>query len=307
MTFHHNDETFAGLPVTQFPAEGVTGPVAWRVDFQDEDVNDQEVLSEGFRAVFETFVAEHGATAEALVIGSWGYAAFAPAPLQQLQESAARLPRLRALFLGDITFDECEVSWMKVGDVSPLITAFPRLETLQVRGGEDFRFSPVASGSLRRLVVQSGGLPAAFSTAVLASKFPNLTDLELWLGTPDYNGDTRLADLRGVLDGTLFPQLRRLGLRNAEIADELAAAVAQAPVVARLESLDLSMGVLSDRGATALLAGQPLTHLRELNLKHHYMSEETAAAVVAALPETAVDVSEPQGADDDDRYVAVSE
>jgi hypothetical protein len=307
MTFHSNDETFAGLPVTEFPAEGVTGPVAWRVSFQDEDIDDEEVLSEGFRDVFEQFVTAHGATAEAVVIGPWGYAAFAPAPLRQLQDAAPRLPRLRALFLGDITFDECEISWMKVGDVSALITAFPQLETLQVRGGEDFRFSPVAGASLRRLVVQSGGLPSAFTAAVLASTFPNLTELELWLGTPDYNGDTGLADLRGVLDGTLFPQLRRLGLRNAEIADELAAAVAQAPVVARLESLDLSMGVLSDRGATALLAGQPLTHLRELNLRHHYMSEETAAAVVAALPETRVDVGEPQGASGDNRYVAVSE
>lgn len=306
MTFHSNDDTFAGLPVTEFPAGAVTGPVAWRVSFQDEDVSEEEV-SVGFRDKFEAFLTEHGATTEALVIGSWGYAAFAYAPIAQLIAAAPRLPRLRALFLGDITFDECEISWMKVGDVSTLITAFPRLETLQVRGGEEFDFAPVAGESLRRLVVQSGGLPAAFTTAVLGSKLPGLTDLELWLGTPDYNGDTALTDLRPLLDGTLFPRLTRLGLRNAEIADELAAAVAHAPVVARLESLDLSMGVLGDRGATALLAGQPLTHLRELNLAHHYMSEETAAAVVAALPETRVDVSEAQGEDGDDRYVAVSE
>lgn len=306
MTFHSHDETFAGLPVTEFPAGAVTGPVAWRVSFEDEDVSEAE-LSEGFRDVFETFLATHGPTTESLVIGPWGYAAFAYAPLSQLQETAPRLPALRSLFLGDITFDECEISWMKVGDVSSLITAFPALETLQVRGGEDFSFSPVASDNLRRLVVQSGGLPPSFTAAVLASKFPNLTDLELWLGTPDYGGDTTVADLRPLLDGTLFPGLRRLGLRNAEIADELAAVVAHAPIVARLESLDLSMGVLSDRGATALLAGQPLTHLRELNLAHHYMSEETAAAVVAALPDTRLDVSEPQGEDDDERYVAVSE
>ncbi|WP_436520566.1 STM4015 family protein [Actinoplanes sp. HUAS TT8] len=306
MTFHSHDDTFAGLPVTEFPGGTATGPTAWRVSFEDEDVS-QASLSEGFRDVFETFLTAHGATTESLVIGPWGYAAFAYAPLEQLIAAAPRLPRLRSLFLGDITFDECEISWMKVGDVSPLITAFPQLETLQVRGGEDFSFSPVASDGLRRLVVQSGGLPAGFTAAVLGSAFPGLTDLELWLGTPDYSGDTRVADLRPLLDGTLFPQLCRLGLRNAEIADELAAAVAHAPVVARLESLDLSMGVLSDRGATALLAGQPLTHLRELHLQHHYMSDETAAAVVAALPETRVDVSEPQGEDDDDRYVAVSE
>ncbi|GAA4600549.1 hypothetical protein GCM10023195_00170 [Actinoallomurus liliacearum] len=38
--------------------------------------------------------------------------------------------------------------------------------------------------------------------------------------------------------------------------------MASAPVVARLEVLDLSMGTLSDDGATALLSGQPLTHLK---------------------------------------------
>ncbi|MFI1996127.1 STM4015 family protein [Actinoplanes sp. NPDC020271] len=306
MTFHQHDETFAGLPVTEFPAESVAGPVAWRVSYDEEDTS-EEAVSPGFRAKFETFLSAHGATTESLVIGPWGYAAFDHAPLTQLQEAAPRLPGLRSLFLGDITFDECEISWMKVGDVSPLITSFPLLETLQVRGGEQFGFAPVASDSLRRLVVQSGGLPRSFTAAVLGSTFPQLTELELWLGTPDYGGDTTVADLSPLLGGTLFPGLRRLGLRNAEIADELAAAIAHAPIVARLESLDLSMGVLSDRGAHALLAGQPLTHLRELHLAHHYLSEETAAAVVAALPGTRVDVSEPQGADEDDRYVAVAE
>ena len=42
--------------------------------------------------------------------------------------------------------------------------------------------------------------------------------------------------------------------------------------MARLKTLDLSMGVLSDVGAEALLAGQPLTHLRRLDLHHHFLS-----------------------------------
>ncbi len=306
MTFNSHAETFAGQTVADYP-EGKSGGTAWRVSEPADDAIGEEAPLEEFRAKFEAFVADRGATVEALVIGAWGYAAFRPAPLGQLCDAAPRLPRLRSLFLGDITFDECEVSWMKVGDVSPLVTTFPELETLQVRGGEDFRFSPVGSDSLRRLVVQSGGLPAAFTTAVLASRFPELTDLELWLGTDEYGGDTTIADLRPLLDGTLFPRLRRLGLRNAEIADEIAAAVAQAPIVARLESLDLSMGTLGDQGAAALLAGQPLTHLRELNLAHHYMSEEVAAAVVAALPDVQVDVSDPQEDDEGERYTAVSE
>ncbi|GIE90591.1 STM4015 family protein [Actinoplanes regularis] len=305
MTFNSHAETFAGQTVVEYPSDK-PGGTAWRVAYRDDD-DHQDELSEEFRAAFEEFVADRGATVEALVIGAWGYAAFRPAPLQQLCDSAPRLPRLRSLFVGDIPFHECEISWMKVGDVSPLITAFPELETLQVRGGEDFGFSPVGSENLRRLVVQSGGLPASFTTAVLASRFPALTDLELWLGTDEYGGDTTVADLRPLLDGKLFPRLRRLGLRNAENADEIAAAVAQAPVVARLESLDLSMGTLGDQGAAALLAGQPLTHLQELNLAHHYMSEEVAAAVVAALPEVQVDVSDPQEEDEGERYTEVSE
>jgi hypothetical protein len=310
MTFNSSVETFDGRAVVDHPHEPADG-VAWRVAYLDEGDSPEGEPSEGFRDVFEAFLTERGESVESLVIGSWGYAAFAVAPIEQLCAAAPRLPRLRSLFLGDITFDECEISWMKVGDVSPLLTAFPRLETLQVRGGDDFRFAPAESASLRRLVVQSGGLPAAFTTAVLASRFPELTDLELWLGVEDYGGDTTVDDLRPLLDGSLFPRLRRLGLRNAEFTDQIAAAVAQAPVVKRLESLDLSMGTLGDAGAAALLAGQSLTHLSELSLAHHYMSPETAAAVVAARPGVRVDVGDPQEEDryDDEshRYPAVGE
>ena len=109
--------------------------------------------------------------------------------------------------------------------------------------------------------------------AVAGSEFPELTDLELYLGTSEYFGGSEVADLAGILEGTAFPKLRYLGLRNAENSDEIAAAVAHAPVVARLEVLDLSLGSLGDEGAAALLAGQPLTHLKKLDLHHHFISE----------------------------------
>ncbi|GIF16808.1 STM4015 family protein [Actinoplanes teichomyceticus] len=315
MTFSSGTGSFDGRRVVDYPQD-TTGPVAWRVSHVGYDGSVDIKLCEEFRAKFEAFVTDLGPAVESLVIGSWGYAAFAPAPVAQICAAAPRLPRLRSLFLGDIGAEECEISWMKVGDVSPLLTAYPRLETLQVRGGEDFRFAaPVRHDSLRRLVVQSGGLGADFAGAVLASRLPALTDLELWLGVADYGGRVTLDVLRPLLDGELFPNLRRLGLRNAEFADDIAAALAGAPVVQRLESLDLSMGTLGDAGAAALLAGQPLTHLRELNLRFHYMSEQTAAAVVAALPGVRVDVGDPQEPDEYDsggehfseRYTAVAE
>ncbi|GLY24951.1 hypothetical protein [Micromonospora sp. NBRC 101691] len=60
---------------------------------------------------------------------------------------------------------------------------------------------------------------------MVASELPALTDLELWIGTPDYGGDTEVADLAPLLAGERFPALRRLGLRNAEIADALVTAL----------------------------------------------------------------------------------
>ncbi|MFI1194826.1 STM4015 family protein [Micromonospora sp. NPDC020750] len=315
MTVGSHADFFAGRTVVEVPADGplpdADGPTAWRIAAHDWDNSTDHKLNPQFRDAFERFVDRAGESVEALVIGSWGYAAFNEAPIAQLCEAAPRLPNLKALFLGDIVAEECEISWMRVGDVSPLLTAYPGLEVLRVRGGEDFRFSPVRHDRLRRLEVQSGGLRPAFVRAVLDSELPALDELELWLGTPDYGGETTVADLAPLLAGERFPALRRLGLCNSEIADDIAEALAAAPVVKRLAALDLSLGTLGDRGALALAGGQPLTHLAKLDLSHHYASEDTVAAVKAALPGVWVDLSDPQEEDEDDgetyRYTAVSE
>ncbi|WP_406291505.1 hypothetical protein [Embleya sp. NBC_00896] len=116
-------------------------------------------------------------------------------------------------------------------------------------------------------------MPAHLPGAVVASDFPALEHLDLWLGVAFYGGDATVGDLTDLLTARNLPRLRHLGLMNSEIQDDIAAAVAAAPVVARLSSLDLSMGNLSDTGAESLLDGQPLTHLRSLSLRHHFVGE----------------------------------
>jgi hypothetical protein len=147
--------------------------------------------------------------------------------------------------------------------------------------------------------------------AVGESDLPALSHLELWLGTDTYGGDANVEDLTPILSGANTPALTYLGLRNAEIIDLLAAAVAAAPVVARVRTLDLSMGMLSDVGAAALLSGQPLTHLARLDLHHHFLTKEMAerirdelepAGVEVDLSESHLNVRNPE-----DRYIAVSE
>ncbi|MEE4599545.1 leucine-rich repeat domain-containing protein, partial [Streptomyces sp. DSM 41524] len=117
-----------------------------------------------------------------------------------------------------------------------------------------------------------------------------------------------------VLSGGTFPRLRHLGLQNSELQDEIAAAVASAPVVAQLETLALSMGTLSDTGGEALLNGQPLNHLTTLDLRHHYLTDPVLDRIRAACAPAVVEAGEAEddywdeGDDEEpERYVAVSE
>ncbi|MET7418407.1 STM4015 family protein [Dactylosporangium sp. NPDC005555] len=303
--------TFAGLPVMQFgpgvvdklDAEGTPrSAVAWRIETDYEDGEDvfREILDRCLDVV-------GGESVHALVIGQWGEAYDTAAPLHLLAAARARLPHLRALFLGEMTGEECEISWITHSDVAPLLAAFPGLEVLRIRGATGLGLSPVRHMRLRELAVESGGLPTGFLRGVLDSHLPALTDLELWLGVSEYGGDITADDLAPVFSGAGLPRLRRLALRNAEIADQIASALAGAPVVPRLEELDLSLGILSDRGAEALLLGQPLTHLRRLDLSHHFISAELADRLRAELPGVDVDLSDEQEEDEGERYTAVSE
>ncbi|MEV6978862.1 STM4015 family protein [Kitasatospora sp. NPDC093806] len=316
MTVNNHIEAFHGLPVFDFVAavdEGVELPdpaaVAWKIAIEYD-------AAKGWVERWQEFLdAVDPGRVTAVVIGEWsedGPDSFAD-PLAAILGAADRLTALRGLFIGDITFEECEMSWIEMVDVTPVLTTFPLLTELVVRGsgdaaeGEGVGLQPVRHEHLRALRFESGGLPAAVPRAVTASELPALERLEFWLGVDNYGGDTTLDDLAPFLDGARFPALRHLGLQNSELQDEIAAAVAHAPVVARLDSLNLSMGVLTDQGATALLEGQPLTHLKSLDLHHHYLTDALQERLRQALPGTAIDLSEPGKPDDQWRYVAVAE
>ncbi|WP_431948717.1 STM4015 family protein [Actinacidiphila sp. bgisy167] len=322
MTVAHHLETLYGLPVYTLPEAGTAelpepDAVAWRLDcFEAGDIPFSRVWAHFTTAVDTTRV-------RALVIGPWWdddeYSELRPA-LELVLADAEGFPALRALFLADVIGEECEISWLQMTDVTPVLEHFPRLEEFGVRGGdsegigeEPLSLRPVRHEALRVLRFESGGLPGAVVRAIGASELPALEHLELWLGVPQYGGDAAVADLAPVLAGGCFPALRHLGLQDSEIQDEIAAAVASAPVVAQLESLSLSMGILTDTGAEALLGGQPLTHLKRLDLHHHFLSESLADRLRATVESagTEIDLSEhrePRRWQDQEwRYVAVSE
>ncbi|NUL06955.1 STM4015 family protein [Streptomyces lunaelactis] len=317
MTISDHLQELHGLPVFDFPdAESKAelpqaASVAWRIAVEAYESGEawEEALARFLAAVDTTEV-------RALVVGAWSDVYDSPpdAVITALLDAKEQLPGLRAIFLGDITFEECEISWINQGLVTPLLDAFPELLEFGVRGGQELEFPAVRHDKLRSLTVEAGGLDAQVVRGIAASDLPALEHLDVWLGTSWYGANAEVSDLEPILTGVRLPRLRSLALRNSEIQDQIAVALSGAPVVPRLGTLDLSMGTLGDEGAEALLNGQPLTHLEKLDLHHHFLSEPMVQRLTKTFEATGVeiDLSEGQAAERDsegreDRYTSVAE
>jgi hypothetical protein len=308
-----------GLPAFDFPGPEErrelpeAGAVAWRLAVPDPY---DDSVEEAFDDLWDRFLGSvETAGVRAIVVGQWGepYDNDSSVVVQRLVDARDRLTSLQAVFIGDLEREQAEISWIEQGDVAPVLEAYPLLEEFGIRGGTGLRFPPVRHEHLRTLRFEAGGLPGKVVRGVADSEFPLLESLEMWLGVEEYGGDASVADLAPILAGGRFPALRHLGLRNSAIEDEIAVAVAGAPVVAQLTSLDLSLGVLTDDGVTALLGGQPLTHLNRLDLHHNFVTGPVAQRLRAVLEPSGVDIdlSEPGRSWEDDavvhRFTAVAE
>lgn len=271
--------------------------------------NDKEKWSDLLAAFLETPGSEQ---AVGLVVGAWAPEMFesqGDTTIESLVAASERLPHLKALFIGDITGEEWEISWIEQSDLSPLFNAFPNLEWFGARGGNNLSLGVPRHEKLKGLVIETGGLSREIVRSISQAQLPALEHLELWLGDDNYGADTEIEDLKPFLNGDLFPNLKYLGLRNTQIADEIAQALIGAPVLGKVRVLDLSLGVLTDTGAQALLDNPAIAKLEKLDVHHHFCSEEITTKL-EALP-LEVDVSEREEADEygDEiyRYVAHGE
>ncbi|MCE5279449.1 MAG: STM4015 family protein [Planctomycetaceae bacterium] len=307
MTIHDHEEFFADLPVRNFNDQedaSVGASFAWRIALDWQQVDDGMT----FEGVFDSFLMKRGADqVTALIIGDWGHAGEGDASkevIDHLVKASKRLGAMRALFVGEITYEESEISWIHQSDVSPVLQAYPRLEVLRLRGGIDLSLGPARHATLRSLVIETGGLPPNILTELASSDLPQLEHLELWLGDSGYGWGSSMDDLAPVLSGRLFPKLQYLGLRDSEVADEVAAAVAQSPLLERISVLDLSLGTLGDAGAAALAKSPAVGNLKLLDVSHHYLSKDG----LRALKDIGIQIRADDGqGDGDERYVAVAE
>lgn len=273
MTISQHAEEFYQQPVRVYESpDDWAGPGnAYRLGITWDD------SQRDLHARLDQFVAQKDVDQlQALIIGAWigDDSSYSSAEIvKDLIKHRAKLAGLKAIFLGDIIYEENEISWIEQSDVSPLLQAYPKLEVFRVRGGNSLRFSPLRHESLQQLIVEAGGLRRSVIREICRCEFPNLQHLELWLGVENYGWDGGVEDLQPILAGTHFPRLAYLGLRNSEIVDEIAPVVVNAPILKQLKVLDLSNGTLTDVGAQSLLNLPSNLPLQELNLSHHYMTE----------------------------------
>lgn len=218
---------------------------------------------------------------------------------------------MRSLFFGDMTSEEQEVSWVSAGDLKLLNGLYPNLAKLKLRAGSMTLEGGLDYPKLQSLVIESGGISKASVRAVANQPFPELTHLELWLGTTRYNGDSSLEDVLPILSGEHLPKLETLALCNCEYTDEICRALADSPIASRIKTLDLSKGLMTDAGCDALLAKRSLSNLTTLDVSENYIEDKlsTLRELVGAngAPITLLANDQKGSADDDWRYVSLSE
>lgn len=210
-----------------------------------------------------------------LVIGDWGgaYENDSGEIINTLVRLKDRFPKLRELFIGDMDSEECEVSWIMQSNLGPVLENFPELTSLTIQGSSGLELAPAAHDKLEELNIICGGLGRNVISSISEGNFPNLKKLELYLGVQDYGFDATLEDVMKLAEPGKFPQLRYLGLKDSEIQDEIAIAIAEHPILDQLHTLDLSLGLLTDRGGEALLQSEKIAKLSLLDLNYHFMSD----------------------------------
>jgi hypothetical protein len=302
MTVGEYTETFFGLPIVEFRH----GEAPSRKDCVYRLMQDYEP-DESQRELLDEFLAQaNKATLQALVIGPWGEASTGTPPDAYLEGLIAhRLPALKALFVGDMTFEDAEISWINQTDYTKFLAAYPNLEALRIRGGTALTLPRMHLPHLRELAIEAGGLPSSIVAAIAGSTLPALKKLELWLGDDNYGFDGNLSTYKDLLAKIEPQRLEYLGLRNSQISDELAGYLAQQSWLGSLHTLDLSMGTLGDDGAKALAASPHIKGLKVLDLRHHYISDALVAKLKALPLKLAIDPAEKD--DDGHRYIEVSE
>ena len=236
-----------------------------------------------------------------LIIGDWGgaYEDSCQAVLDAIADNADKFSHITSLFVGDMDYEECEISWIMQGDYSRIWEAMPQLKEITVKGSTDLKLGKIKHGSLESLTIICGGLGSDVIKEIEEAELPELKKLLIYIGSDNYGFDGDADTVRSLLANSDFPKLEYLGIADSEIQDELTAVVLDCKYIDSITTLDLSCGTITDKGGELLLGKLPeLKNLKKLDLSYNYLSDEMKDKLTAAAPGVEMDLSDSQEAEE---------
>lgn len=228
-----------------------------------------------------------------VTIGSWGspWEDNCQAILDGIVDNQDKFAHVKQLFVGDMGYEDCEVSWITQGNYGRLWKALPGLKELTIKGSTDLSLGEVEHENLEALTIICGGLPVSVLEEIQKAKLPNLKKLVLYIGVEYYGFDGDEDTLRTFLEKSDFPKLTYLGIEDSEIQDQLTQVVLESKYIGQIHTLDLANGTLTDKGGALLLEKIPsCPNIKVLDIHYHYLSDNMAQQL-KGLP-IEVDVSE---------------
>lgn len=277
-------------------------------DWEDYDENGKSAET----LIAEIMEDEEFPQIEELIIGCWGGAwedSCQPI-IDGMVQNKEKFAHIKSLFMGDMDYEDCEVSWIIQGNYSKLWEALPNLKELTIKGSMELVLGEICHENLESLEIICGGLGSDVIEQIANAKLPNLKKLNLYLGSDGYGFDGDEKTIQDLLEKTDFTKLEYLGINDSEIQDEVTEVILASKYMDRITTLDLSNGTLSDKGGQLLLETLPkYPNITTVDLHFHYLSDEMMEKL-EALP-ISIDLDEQNEADEDDgevyRYAMLTE
>ncbi len=212
-----------------------------------------------------------------LIIGDWGnsWEEECQPIIEGIIANAQRFSHVEKLFIGDMEYDECEVSWIMQGNYKDLWAALPHLKELTIKGSTGLVLGEICHEELESLTIICGGLPVRVIEEIQRATLPKLKKLLLYIGSDNYGFDGNPDTIREFLEKVQLPELEYLGIVDSEIQDEITEAVLESKFIGQIQTLDLSCGTLSDKGGELLLQKLPhYDNIKHLDVHYNFMSEK---------------------------------
>ncbi len=245
---------------------------------------------------------------EEIIIGSWGDAweDSAQSMIDDIIANKDKFSHIKSLFIGDMDFEDCEVSWIIQGDYSKLWEAMPQLEKLVIKGSSELELGDIKHDNLKSLEIICGGLPSSVIESIKKASLPSLESLLLYIGVDSYGFDGDKDTIKSLLNDSDFPALKYLGLEDSEIQDDIAEIVFDCKYISQINTLDLANGTLTDKGGQ-LIADKikDYPNIKKLDLHYHYMTDDIMDKLddIADELDIDIDLDEDQEADEYDGEV----